>query len=427
VSAVPSVLINLILVGVVACLAPLLISITHAYILPTVVLEIVGGIIIGPQVLNWVHVDVFLSFLSTMGLSYLLFLSGLEVDVQQLKGRIMILAGGAFLISFGLASLIGFGLYAIGEVSSLLLVAIMLVSTSLGIVIPILKDAGESSTNFGQLVIAGATLGEFGSIILVSLLFSSEISGPLTKVFFFGIFVFLILLVSLTVLRVHRTTWFLKMLHRFQDSTSQISVRIALTLLVGFVALAYGFGAEAILGAFLAGVVFRTVYRETTEIRPLLRVKLETIGFGFFVPIFFITSGIEFNLYALSTNFSVLELVPLFLIALLLVRGIPAILYWQRLDAQHTAIAGLLQATSLTFIVAATQIGVQLHVISSATSAALVAAGLLSVIIYPLIALALLRRRHGEKKLGEENPLPSIESTQLAELNRELSRPAKPA
>ena len=426
-SAVPSVLINLILVGVVACLAPLLISITHAYILPTVVLEIVGGIIIGPQVLNWVHVDVFLSFLSTMGLSYLLFLSGLEVDVQQLKGRIMILAGGAFLISFGLASLIGFGLYAIGEVSSLLLVAIMLVSTSLGIVIPILKDAGESSTNFGQLVIAGATLGEFGSIILVSLLFSSEISGPLTKVFFFGIFVFLILLVSLTVLRVHRTTWFLKMLHRFQDSTSQISVRIALTLLVGFVALAYGFGAEAILGAFLAGVVFRTVYRETTEIRPLLRVKLETIGFGFFVPIFFITSGIEFNLYALSTNFSVLELVPLFLIALLLVRGIPAILYWQRLDAQHTAIAGLLQATSLTFIVAATQIGVQLHVISSATSAALVAAGLLSVIIYPLIALALLRRRHGEKKLGEENPLPSIESTQLAELNRELSRPAKPA
>ena len=426
-SAVPSVLINLILVGVVACLAPLLISITHAYILPTVVLEIVGGIIIGPQVLNWVHVDVFLSFLSTMGLSYLLFLSGLEVDVQQLKGRIMILAGGAFLISFGLASLIGFGLYAIGEVSSLLLVAIMLVSTSLGIVIPILKDAGESSTNFGQLVIAGATLGEFGSIILVSLLFSSEISGPLTKVFFFGIFVFLILLVSLTVLRVHRTTWFLKMLHRFQDSTSQISVRIALTLLVGFVALAYGFGAEAILGAFLAGVVFRTVYRETTEIRPLLRVKLEAIGFGYFVPIFFITSGIEFNLYALSTNFSVLELVPLFLIALLLVRGIPAILYWQRLDAQHTAIAGLLQATSLTFIVAATQIGVQLHVISSATSAALVAAGLLSVIIYPLIALALLRRRHGEKKLGEENPLPSIESTQLAELTRELSRPAKPA
>jgi len=203
----------------------------------------------------------------------------------------------------------------------------------------------------------------------------------------------------------------MNMLHRFQDSTSQINVRIALTLLVGFVGLAYGFGAEAILGAFLAGVVFRTVYKETSEIRPLLRVKLEAIGFGFFVPIFFITSGIEFNLYALYTNLSVLELVPLFLIALLLVRGIPAILYRQRLDSHHTAIAGLLQATSLTFIVAATQIGVQLHVITSATSAALIAAGLLSVIIYPLIALTLLRSRKGEDKLDEAEPVPYIEST----------------
>jgi Kef-type K+ transport system membrane component KefB len=411
VPAVPSVLINLFLVGVVACLAPLLIHITRAYILPAVVLEIVGGIIIGPQGLNWAHVNVFLGFLSTMGLSYLFFLSGLEVDVQRLKGRIMILVGGAFLISFGLASLIGFGLYAFGEVSSPLLIAIILVSTSLGIVIPILKDAGESTTNFGQLVIAGATLGEFGSIILASLFFSSELSGPLTKAFFFGIFVFLILLISLAVLGVHRTTWFMKMLHRFQDSTSQINVRIALTLLVGFVGLAYGFGAEAILGAFLAGVVFRTVYKETKEIRPLLRVKLEAIGFGFFVPIFFITSGIEFNLYALYTNLSVLELVPLFLIALLLVRGIPAILYRQRLDSQHTAIAGLLQATSLTFIVAATQIGVQLHVITSATSSALVAAGLLSVIIYPLIALALLRGLKDGEKLDKEKPIPFVEST----------------
>src|SRR5215471_10657757 len=187
-SAVPSVLINLFLVGVVACLAPLLVYITRASVLPAVVLEIVGGIIIGPQVLNWVHVDVFLGFLSTLGLSYLLFLSGLEVDLQRLKGRVMILAGGAFLISFGLASLIGFGLYSIGEVSSPLLIAIMLVSTSLGIVIPILKDAGKSTTNFGQLVIAGATLGEFGSIILASLFFSSEISNALTKIFFFGNF-----------------------------------------------------------------------------------------------------------------------------------------------------------------------------------------------------------------------------------------------
>ncbi len=407
---VSAVLINLFLVGVVACLAPLLIYITRAYILPAVVLEIVGGIIIGPQVLNWVHVDVFLGFLSLLGLSYLLFLSGLEVDLQRLRGRITILVGSGFLISFILASCIGFGLYAIGEVTSPLLIAIILVSTSLGIVIPILKDAEESSTDFGQLVIAGATFGEFGSIILISLFFSSEITSPLIKVAFLGIFAILILLISLVIFGVHRATWFMKMLHRFQDSTSQISVRFALTLLVGFVGLAYGFGAEAILGAFLAGVAFRSVYKETTEIRPLLRVKLEAIGFGFFVPIFFITSGIDFNLHALFSNISILALVPLFLVALLLVRGIPAILYRPLLDNRHTVIAGLLQATSLTFIVAATQIGEQLHLISSAITAALVASGLLSVIIYPLIALILLRSIKGEEKLNEDESITFIET-----------------
>lgn len=148
------------------------------------------------------------------------------------------------------------------------------------------EDAGENSTNFGQLVIAGATLGEFGSIILISFFFSSEITSPFTKATFLGIFAILIFLISLVIFGVHRATWFMKMLQRFQDSSSQISVRFALTLLVGFVTPAYGFGAEAILGAFLAGVAFRSVYKETTEIRPLLRAKLEAIGFGFFVPIF---------------------------------------------------------------------------------------------------------------------------------------------
>ncbi|MGZ3615708.1 MAG: cation:proton antiporter [Ktedonobacteraceae bacterium] len=407
---VSAVLINLFLVGVVACLAPLLIYITHAYLLPAIVLEIVGGIIIGPQVLNWVHVDVFLGFLSILGLSYLLFLSGLEVDLQRLRGKTMILVGSAFLISLGLALFIGFGLSSLEGVTSPLLFAIILVSTSLGVVIPILKDAGQSSTDFGQLVIAGATLGEFGSIILISLLFSSEIISPFTKVILFGIFALMILLVSLAIFSLHRTSWFMEMLHRFQDSTSQINVRIALTLLVGFVGLAYKFGAEAILGAFLAGVAFRSVYKETTEIRPLLRVKLEAIGFGFFVPIFFITSGINFNLHALFDDFSILALVPLFLIALLLVRGVPTILYRRSLDTRHTVIAGLLQATSLTFIVAASQIGVQFHLISSAISAALVASGLLSVIIYPLIALTLLRGIKGKAKLDLEEPVPYTET-----------------
>jgi Kef-type K+ transport system membrane component KefB len=175
-------------------------------------------------------------------------------------------------------------------------------------------------------------------------------------------------------------------------------VRIALTLLVGFATLAYSFGSEVILGAFLAGVALRVVYRETTDLRPLLKIKLEALGYGFFVPVLFIISGVNFNLHALFTNVSIILLVPVFLTALLLTRGIPAILYRQRLDSRHTAIAGLLQATSLTFIVAATQIGVQLGLITSALSAALVVAGLLSVIIYPLFALMLLGRSKDKEK-----------------------------
>ena len=148
----------------------------------------------------------------------------------------------------------------------------------------------------------------------------------------------------------------------------------------------------------VAGVVLRIVYKETTDLRPLLRIKLEALGFGFFVPIFFIISGVDFNLHALFTNVSMMLLVPVFLVALLLVRGAPAILYRHRLDSRHTAIAGLLQATSLTFIVAATQIGMQLGLITSELSAALVTAGLLSVIIYPLLALALLGSSKGNEK-----------------------------
>src|SRR5437764_2263135 len=188
-----TVLVRLLLVGVVACLAPLLIYITRASLLPVVVLEIVGGIIIGPQVLHWVSVDPILRYLWLMGLSYLLFLSGMEVDLGRLRGRIMLVVGSGFLLSIVLALLFSFSIFVIGGITSPLFLAIIFVSTSLGIVIPILIDVGESSTEFGQLVIAGATLGEFGSIILLSLLFSSEATSPVANVALFGIFAALFL------------------------------------------------------------------------------------------------------------------------------------------------------------------------------------------------------------------------------------------
>jgi Kef-type K+ transport system membrane component KefB len=163
-------------------------------------------------------------------------------------------------------------------------------------------------------------------------------------------------------------------------------------LLVAFVALAAVLGLETILGAFVAGVILRLVDGDRMMTHPQFRQKLEAIGFGVFIPVFFVTSGIQFDLAALFSSPSTTLRVPIFLVALLLVRGVPALLYRPLVGTRRSVVAGLLQATSLTFIVAASQIGLELGLITKATSAALIAAGLLSVLIFPLMALTLLGR-----------------------------------
>ncbi|GCE23052.1 cation:proton antiporter [Dictyobacter kobayashii] len=179
---------------------------------------------------------------------------------------------------------------------------------------------------------------------------------------------------------------------RLQDTTAQIRVRGAFALLIAFVALAERLGLETILGAFIAGVILRQIDGDRTLTHPQFRQKLEAIGFGIFVPVFFISSGIQFDLKSLIASPETILRVPLFLLALLLIRGLPALLYRPLIGKQRSIIAGLLQATSLSFIVAATQIGLDLGIITRATGAALIAAGLLSVLIFPIIALTLLRQ-----------------------------------
>ena len=167
-------------------------------------------------------------------------------------------------------------------------------------------------------------------------------------------------------------------------------------LLVGFAALAESLGLEVILGAFIAGAIISLVDRDERMTHPDFRRKLEAVGFGFFIPAFFVTSGVRFDLDALTASTSNLLMVPVFLAALLLARGVPAIVYRGALDGRQTAIAGLMQATSLPFIVAATAIGRELDLIDAAGSAAMIGAGLLSVLLFPLGGLLLLRREPAE-------------------------------
>jgi len=383
---------NLLIVTAVAFLAPLSLGFAPALRIPAVVLEIVAGIVIGPSGLGWVTIDAAVEVLAVIGLAFLLFLAGLEVDFDRLRGRTLRVAAAGFAASFVVALAVAAALGASGLVSSPLLIAIVLVSTSLGVVVPVLKDSGEIGSNFGQLVIAAASIADFGAIILLTLFFSGDPStGTTTKVVLLGGFAALVAMLAVALRGAERSMRISDVLRRLQDTTAQIRVRGAVVLLVGFAALAEGFGLETILGAFAAGAVLSLVDRDEGLSHPEFRRKLEAVGFGVFIPVFFVTSGLRFDLDALFASADTVARVPLFLVALLLVRGLPAILYRGLVGTRRTIVAGLLQATSLPFIVAATMIGLQLGLVSRASAAGLVAAGLLSVVVFPALGLSLLR------------------------------------
>ena len=382
---------GLVLVAGVAFLAPLLTELARVRRLPAVVIEIVAGILLGPSVLNWVRVDIPLQVLSLLGLAFLLFLSGLEVEFEQLRGSLLKVIGVSFLASFLLALAFGVGLQAIGLVRSPLLVAIILVATSLGVVVPLLKDSGESTSRFGQLVIGAASLAEFGPIILLSLFFSRAAAGLGTQVFLLAIFAALTAVAALAVFRAERSARLVGAFRRLQDTTAQIRIRGAFLLLAALVALAEALGLEIILGAFAAGVILRFIDQDKLLTHPQFRQKLEGVGFGVFIPVFFITSGVQFDLRALVASPTALARVPLFLLALLVIRGAPALLYRWQVGMRRAVVAGLLQAISLPVIVAAVQIGLALGLLTQTTGAALVAAGLLSVLIFPISASTLIR------------------------------------
>jgi Kef-type K+ transport system membrane component KefB len=310
-------------------------------------------------------------------------------------------------VSFVIAIVLGVGLRAGGFVKSPLFVAIVLVATSLGVIVPVLKDSNNIGSNFGQLVIAAGSIADFGAIILLSLFFSGKgsTSTPATAILL-GVFGLVVVLVGLAIARVEHSMSLSRVLKRLQDTTAQIRIRAAFLLLVAFSALADTVGLETILGAFAAGALLSLIDRDEAMTHPQFRLKLEAVGFGVFIPVFFVTSGVRFDLNALFSSGSTVARVPLFLLAIYLARGLPAFVYGRLLGRSRAAIAGILQATTLPFIVAATEIGVPLGVVTKASGAALIAAGLLSVIISPALGLALLRRKQPATPRPQEIPTP---------------------
>ena len=393
---------GLVIVAAIAFVVPLGLGFAPSLRVPSVVLEIVAGILIGPAVLGLVEVDLPLRVMALLGLAFLLFLAGLEIDIDRLRGARLHSAAAGFVVSLAVALGIGLGLKAAGLIEAPLLVAIILSATSLGIVIPVLADAGQAGTTLGQLVIAGSSIADFAAIILLSLFFSGDSSSVGATLLLIGGFVVLVVATGLALAEVEHSSRLSSALVRLQDSSAQIRVRGAFLLLIGLVVIAQLFGLEAILGAFFAGTVLKLLDRDRMMTHTAFHTKLQAVGFGVFIPFFFITSGMQLDVRALLSGGAALALVPVFLLALLLARGLPAVLYRPMVGARGSLAAGLLQATSLPFIVAATEIGMELGILSPAVGAAMVVAGLLSVVLFPLGALTILRG--GGKPVMVEGP-----------------------
>lgn len=384
---------TLVLIPTIAVAAPLLVLAFRRWIaVPLVVFEIVLGLILGPAVLGWIVPDALATFFSDFGLAMLFFLAGMEIDFRTIRGRPLSRAAIGWIISLAA----GFGLAALAapHLSAAAFVAIALTSTALGTIMPVLRDSGDLRTPFGVAVIALGAVGEFGPLLAISVFLSGR--SPLAAA---------LVLVAFVVIA-GAAIWFAargggRHLHRIIGTTmhtsGQFGVRLVVLVLVALVALSIILDLDVLLGAFTAGVLYRLLLSGAPERDvEVIEGKVEALGYGFLVPIFFIYTGVTFDLEALFASGRTLALVPIFLVLLLLVRGVPSMLAAppgsSRTDLAATALFG---ATGLPIIVAVTAIGVDAGDITSGTAAALVGAGMLSVLLFPFIALAIRKRSTG--------------------------------
>lgn len=378
-------------VALIALAAPLLTRLAPRLRLPAVAVEILLGVVLGPSVLDLVHLDLALSVFGAAGLAYLLFLGGLEIDLSALHGRAgtLLLAWlGSCLMALAASLLI----FQIDRVDKPIMIAIALASTSLGLVVPVLRDTGETRTPFGQTLLAASSVAEFGSLLLVSILFSSSGTGAGSNLFLLGTFALAIVVAGLTLARAGARTSLFSALDVLADSASQTRVRAIMVVLFFFVALAGKLGFEAILGSFSAGVLLRFIDRDGRLEEDKLRYKVDAIGYGFLVPMFFVTSGLRIDVRALFDSPRSLLLIPALVLAMLVVRGVPILFFRRAFDRPRLLAGGLLSAVNLSFMVIVAAVGQQEGVIDAPTGAAMVLAGVVTVVVFPPLAVTALPR-----------------------------------
>jgi Kef-type K+ transport system membrane component KefB len=401
----------LLLITLLAVAIPILASRIQRMRLPIVVGEILAGIIIGQSGFNLVPSSPTLAFLAEFGFAFLMFLSGLEIDFGTLFAAVeagqepqrprwqhpLALAGLCFGATLLLAFVVGLGLSQLGLTRQPILLGLILSTTSLGIVVPVLKEYHLTTTLYGQVVLATALLSDFVTLLLLSIVIAAFSHG-----LSLDLLLFLVLLVAFVVAAklgqwASRLPVLTRLIDELSHATAQIRVRGCLALLVIWIFLFYALGVEVILGAFLAGAVVSLSAQGQTSPLP---EKLDAIGYGFFVPLFFIMVGATFDLRALLASPTALLLAPLLIAAAYIVKVVPAFFYRTLFAWRETLAAGVLLSSRLSLIIAASAIALQLEVITAATNAAIILVAIVTCTLSPIFFARLLPRPSQETRQG---------------------------
>jgi Kef-type K+ transport system membrane component KefB len=368
------------------------------FVPPVVVVELGLGILVGPHVLSIASEDEFIEFFSNLGLGMLFFFAGYEIDFERIKGEPLKLGAWGWGLSIVIAHIFGAVLEALGLVISALYTSTAMATTAIGTLIPILRDSGKLRTRFGTYLLAAGGVGEFGPILLITLFLSTE--KPLHEAGILIAFVALAVALALVSIRLAWRGW--DALERTFEASNQLAVRVTVVLIFGLVLLAGKLGLDVLLGGFVAGMIVRLALKGH-ELQ-IFESKLTAVGFGFFVPFFFITSGMNFDLEALGSAEALAKL-GLFVVLFLVIRGAPAMLLYRNvLQTRQRRALAFYSATELPLVVAITTIAIDAGHMTSATAAGLVGAAMLSTLIFPFVGLALQKRAVEENETGPPEP-----------------------
>ncbi|MCD6015316.1 MAG: sodium:proton exchanger [Solirubrobacterales bacterium] len=380
---------DILVVATIAAMAPILADLSRRVRVPIVVAEIALGIIVGPELLDLASTDDFVESLSTFGLAFLFFLAGIEIDFERIRGAPTRLGVGGWVVSLALGLGIAVALWAAGAIDAPILVGLALTTTALGTLMPILRDSGVLDERFGKYVLGAGAAGEFGPVVIVSIILAVEAGEPWRTTL---LFVFAALVVGATLLALRaQPARMVRLIETTMGTSGQLAVRLSVLLVIAMVALASEFSLDVILGAFAAGIIVGLVIRDRDAQE--FEAKLDALGYGFLIPIFFIATGMDYDVDALLSSPTAIALVPGFALLFLIVRGLPVrLLYRGELDRPERLTLALFSASALPLVVAITEIGTEVGVMREEEASALVGAAMLSILLFPLLALWLRRR-----------------------------------